>query len=601
LVLFFLIEGVTMQLKYNLFNKIKLGNTSLFILIAAVIGILSGFCNLIFVWVTELSHKFFFEFIGNNLLHIDKGGWHALLIPIILIAGALILIPLSLSFPGLVNGYGFPKFLEEIHLKMSKISSKRLFANTFAAAITIGSGGSAGREGPIAQIGGTIGSLVSRAFNFSVKRTKVLIGCGVAGAIAATFNAPIAGVLFAEEIVFLGELKLNTFSLFVISSVAGTAVSRIFNGSQSIFHAPHYQLKSMHELSLYFIMAIIIGIVSSLYIKFYYSIKRLFKKLTLHKQGKPIIGALMVGSIGILIPQILGDGYHIIQEMIGNKAISYSIVFLLFLFLIKIAATSLTIGSGGAGGMFAPSLFIGAVLGRLCGEIFAIALPAMHISPEAYAVVGMGALLAATTHAPMTAIFLLIEITASYDVILPILLTSIIGTIISQKLSPESIDTKYFSENKIIIEGAKEASLLKFHRVSEIMKKGNFTAPENLNLEKFIDVIENDSPTNFPIVNSKGEITGILNLNSLKSFIFREDLWQLLLVSDMTIEDFPYSFENEDLFSVLEKFDKSEVDDMPVITDDKKVTGIISRSALMSFLRKQMIAYNQHEAPISEL
>lgn len=590
-----------MHLKNNIFNRIKLGNTTLFILLAAVIGIISGLCNIIFVWTTEMSHKFFFEFIGNGILHIDKGGWHTFLIPIILVIGAIILIPLSLTFKGLVNGYGFPKFLEEIHLKMSHISSKRLFANTLAAAITIGSGGSAGREGPIAQIGGAIGSTMSRIFKFSVKRTKVLVGCGVAGAIAATFNAPIAGVLFAEEIVFLGELKLNTFSLFVISSVAGTAVSRIFIGSESIFHAPHYQLKSMHELFLYFIMAIAIGVVSSLYIKSYYSIRKFFKKLSVHKQSKPILGAFAVGTIGIMIPQVLGDGYHIIQQMIGNKTVTYTIVFLIFMFLVKIFATSLTLGSGGAGGLFAPSLFIGAVLGRFCGEIFAILLPSMNISPEAYAVVGMGALLAATTHAPMTAIFLLIEITASYDVILPILLTSIIGTIISQKLSQESIDTRYFTENNIMIEGAKEAALLKFHKVEKIMKTGELTAPENLDLKSFIDVIENDSPTNFPIVNDNKEIVGTLNLNSLKSFIFREELWQLVLVADMMVEDFPFALTNEDLFSCLEKFDKFEVEDMPVITNDNKVVGVISRSSLMHFLRKQLIAYNQHEAPISEL
>jgi CIC family chloride channel protein len=233
--------------------------------------------------------------------------------------------------------------------------------------------------------------------------------------------------------------------------------------------------------------------------------------------------------------------------------------------------------------------------------LFAIALPSMNISPEAYAVVGMGALLAATTHAPMTAIFLLIEITASYDVILPILLTSIIGTIISQHLSVDSIDTKYFSENKIMIESAKEAALLKFHKVAEIMKAGNFSAPENLTLKNFIDLIENDSPTNFPIVNGKGKIAGVLNLNNLKSFIFREELWQLVLVSDMMLEEFPFVLENEDLYSCLEKFDKYEVDDLPVLDNEKHVVGIIRRSSLMSFLRKQLIAYNHHEAPISEL
>lgn len=590
-----------MQLKYNIFNKLKIGNTTKFILIAALIGILSGLCNIVFVWTTEASHTFFFDFIGNNIFHIEKGGLHSLLIPLILILGAIILIPLSLTFKGLVNGYGFPKFLEEIHLKMSNISSKRLFANTLAAAITIGSGGSAGREGPIAQIGGTIGSLISRLFKFSVKRTKVLIGCGVAGAIAATFNAPIAGVLFAEEIVFLGELKLNTFSLFVISSVAGTAVSRIFNGSESIFHAPHYQIKSMHELLLYFLMAIAIGIVSSLYIKSYYSIRKVFKKLSVHKQAKPIVGALAVGIIGIMIPQILGDGYHIIQQMIGSKTITYSIILLIVISLVKIFATSLTLGSGGAGGMFAPSLFIGAVLGRAFGEIFAILIPSMNISPEAYAVVGMGALLAATTHAPMTAIFLLIEITSSYDVILPILLTSIIGTIISQKLSNESIDTKYFSENKIMLEGAKEAALLKFHKAEEIMSKKCFTAKENITLQAFIDLVENDSPTNYPIVNNEEKIVGILNLNSLKSFIFREELWQLVLVTDMMVEDFPFAKFDEDLYSCMEKFDKFEVDDFPVLNNENKVVGILSRSTLMSFLRKQLIAHNQHEAPISEL
>ncbi|NOZ12836.1 MAG: chloride channel protein [Acidobacteria bacterium] len=590
-----------MQSLYAYLKRFKIGNTTFFLVIAALVGLLAGIGNIIFVEAVEHSQWFFFDVIGKNLLHLQQGDWHRFLIILLPVLGAILLIPLAKLFPGLVSGYGFPKFLAEVHLKMARINPLRLIANTLGAAITIGSGGSAGREGPIGQIGGTIGSVVAKWLKLSTKRTQVLVGCGAAGGIAATFNAPIAGVLFAEEIVFLGEMKLNTFSLFVISSVVATAVSRTYYGAESIFHAPNYIIGGPTEFVLYAILGVLIGALGALYKRSYYTTWTFFQSLEIPKPLKPVIGALLVGILGIFMRDVLSDGYDVIRGLINGNLMDYSLIFLGFLVFGKILATSLTLGSGGAGGMFAPSLFVGAALGAFSGKLFSILFPAMHISPGAYAVVAMGAFLSATTHAPLMSIFLLTEITGNYSVMLPIMIASIIGTTVSQKLFHDSIDTHYFTLKKIPIKHALETAALHGYRVRDIMDPKPASIYEGASLQAFVDGLNTHQLTNLPVVNDENVVVGTLSISDVKSFLFHDNLWRLLVVSDIMREDFTYLTESEDVLSAQEKFDFLDIEDLPVLDENRKLKGMLTLNRLTRFVRKKTLEDRSYEASISEL
>ncbi|RLE16583.1 MAG: Cl- channel voltage-gated family protein [Acidobacteria bacterium] len=590
-----------MQSLYGYLKRFKIGNTTFFLSVAALVGLLSGIGNIVFVEAVEHAHWFFFDVVGNNLLNLQQGGWHRFLIILLPVSGALLLIPLAKLFPGLVNGYGFPKFLAEVHLKLARISPLRLIANTLGAAITIGSGGSAGREGPIGQIGGTIGSVVARWLKLSTKRTQVLVGCGAAGAIAATFNAPIAGVLFAEEIVFLGEMKLNTFSLFVISSAIATAVSRTYYGAESIFHTPNYIIGGPMEFPLYALLGILIGIFGALYKRGYYTTWEFFNSLRIPKALKPVLGAFLVGIIGIFMRDVLSDGYDVIRGLINGNLMNYSLLFLGLLVLGKILATSLTLGSGGAGGMFAPSLFVGAALGAFSGKLFALLFPAMHISAGAYAVVAMGAFLSSATHAPLMSIFLLTEITGNYSVMLPIMIASIIGTTVSQKLFHDSIDTHYFTLKKIPIERARETAALHGWTVGDIMDSKPTCIYEGASLQAFVDGLNAHQLTHLPVTNKDNKVVGILSISDVKSFMFRDDLWRLLIVSDIMRDDVTYLSESDDILSAQEKFDFLEIEDLPVLDEDKNLRGVLTRNRLTQFIRKKTLEDRSYEASISEL
>ncbi|HDL98279.1 MAG TPA: chloride channel protein, partial [Desulfobacteraceae bacterium] len=404
------------------------GENTRLIVTAAFIGIIAGVAIIVFRETEALVHEYIFV-NGYELLRIGEGGWRRFLLPLLPISGMVLLIPLSLLFPGKVNGYGFPKFLRKVNLENGVIRARTLGIKIIAASLTIGTGNSAGVEGPIAQIGGTLGSQIGQLSRVSGKRMKVYVAAGCAGGIAGIFNAPIAGIFFAAEIVLLGSYEISSFAALVIASALATVVTRAYYGAVPIFPIPDYcMVNPFVEMPLYAVMAVIVGLLAVVYIRFFYYVRDKFRALPVHEQLKPIIGGLMVGLIGIVFPQVMGDGYKVIETTLAGQG---TIGVLMALVVLKAVATSITLGSGGAGGVFAPALFIGAVIGGAFGGIVHYLLPAYTASAGAYATIGIGAFLAASTHAPLTAIFLLFEMTGNYMIVIPVMLTSIVGTIVA--------------------------------------------------------------------------------------------------------------------------------------------------------------------------
>ncbi len=585
----------------KIIEKFTKNTTTYFLLIAAIVGFLSGVGNFLLVTFTKAAHYLYFTVIGKGVFHIDQGGANKFFIILIPVLGAISLIPLFNILDGIGKGYSFPKFIAEVHLKMGKVKVKRLFAALLASSICIGSGGSAGREGPIAVIGGVIGSYLSKLLNLKGRRRQILVGCGVAGGIAATFNAPITGVLFAEEIVFMGEMKLNTFSLFVISSVASTTFTRAFLGQESIFKPPAYLFDSVYQLPLYGLLGVFVGMLAAFYKKSFFSIEDYFDAGKIDWKLKLIVGAFLVGIMGFFMPEVLSDGYDVIHDLIYFSHPKFTIIFLFFLLVLKIFATDITLGSGGSGGLFAPSLFIGAVLGALCGSIYQEMFPNLLIEPGAYAVVAMGAFLAASTHAPLTAIFLLLELTSNYQVILPIMLASIIGTIVSMAFEKESLDTRYFKKNKVPLEHAKELMFLKSIKILEIMRKDFVAVQRSMTLGQLVELIKESPFLSFPVVDDKQRVVGMITLNDIRAFMFDSELWKLVIVDDIKQENFYYLTVEDDLSKAQELFDFYDIDEIPVVDNDMVIKGIITRHDFVNFSRKRFLVEQSHESTISEL
>ncbi|NOY13852.1 MAG: chloride channel protein [Deltaproteobacteria bacterium] len=558
------------------------------IILAVVIGLLGGLGNYLFRRTIELVHWLIFE-QSLEFFHISLEYWSVqrLLVMFLPVVGALLLIPLWLLFGKDLKG-GFAGFLVKVNLQGAKLRFRPLFTRGLAAAITLGAGGSAGQEGPIATIGGIIGSQFGKMFKVSGDRLKVLVACGAAAGVAATFNAPIAGVFFATEIVLLSSFELASFTSIVIASGMATVVSRALLGNKSELVAPPYFMSSLWEIGLYLLLGLVIGGLAAGFIDLHVRIKDQIEGIKLPRFAKLLLGALVVGMIGTIFPQVFGNGYEFMGKVLFGHHTWY---LLLMLVLVKMVATSITLGSGMPGGMFAPCLFLGAVAGGAFGQLVTFVFPAAGLSAGAYALVGMGAFLAAATHAPMTAIFLLFEITDSYEVIIPIMLTCVIGTSIARHLKKDSLETAELSRAGIDLEAGKERNIMKALSVGEVMLHRVETVPENMTLGAFAKFIEQTHHTNFPLVNELGELTGIISVQDFMGVVFEKDLMDLVVVKELATTDVISVHPEEDLDTAMRKIGYRNIEQLPVVDREthRKLYGIISRRDMVSAYNRALM------------
>ena len=556
------------------------------VLIATFIGLVAGGANIIFRMVVELVRRQIFV-RGHELLAIGQGGWHLLLLPLIPMAGMVLLIPLSLLYPGEVNGYGFTKFLRQVNLEGGIIRFRTVVLKILSCSLTLGTGGSAGVEGPIAQVGGALGSTLGQFFRVSGVRMKVYIAAGCAAGIAAMFNAPIAGVFFAAEIVLLGTYEIGSFAALVIASAMATVVSRAYYGVAPAFPVPPYQLVNpLVEVPLYSVLGVIMGLIAVFHIKVFYTVRDRFAVFTLHPQLKPIFGALLIGIIGIAFPQVMGDGYDYLTAVLDGHGLVLIMAVLIFL---KIIATAITLGSGGAGGVFAPALFIGGMVGGTFGGLVHLWLPGHTANPGAYAAVGIGAFLAAATHAPLTAIFLLFEMTGNYRIIVPIMLSSIIGTMVAARLNHDSIDTVDFSREGIDIHEGRETAVMRSIKVGSLITEDVDFISEEANVDQLLTIFSMaQSGFYFPVVDATGRMTGVVSLQDVKSILHDEELRLSATVGNICARKVVVLTPDETLYDAMRIFDSMGIEEIPVVEspDNRWVVGMLKR-------RDAIAAYNR--------
>ncbi|HXV20404.1 MAG TPA: chloride channel protein [Desulfuromonadales bacterium] len=569
-------------------GRFRISENTFMAILAVAIGFASGLGNYAF---RKLIDFFQWSVIGQGsaMFQISFEEWSLsrLLVALFPVAGGLLLIPFYIFFAKDLR-FGFSRFLELVNLKGAKVPGRTIFTRGVASAITIGTGGSAGQEGPIAQIGGAIGSQVGQSFKVSGDRLKTLVACGVSGGVAATFNAPIAGVFFAQEIVLLSSFELSSFTSIVIASGMSTVISRALLGNTPAFAVPPYVLSSAWELIFYVVLGVVVGLLATSFIDLHFRIKDRFTALPLHPLAKPVAGGALVGVIGIFLPQVFGNGYQFMETVMHGQGAWYLLAALV---LFKALATSITLGSGMPGGLFAPSLYIGAVAGGTLGKLLQMLFPGMVSSPGAYALVGMGAFLSAATHAPMTAIFLLFEMTASYEVIIPIMITCVIGTTICRHFKKESLETFELAREGINLEAGKERNIMKALRVGEVMVRDAEAIPEGMTLREFTRFIAHTRHTNFPLVGPDGELTGIISVQDFMGVVFERDLMDLVVVKELATLDVITVFEDDDLDTAMRKIGYRNIEQLPVVDREtgKKLVGIISRRDMVSAYNRALM------------
>ncbi|MBN1247815.1 MAG: chloride channel protein [Anaerolineae bacterium] len=477
---------------------------------------------------------------------------------------------------------GIPAILEANALRGSRLRGRLVWAKLLATALCIGTGGSAGRVGPIAQIGAALGSQIGQRFHLTDERIRNLVACGAAAGIASTFNAPIAGVIFALEVI-QGELTETFFSTILISAVTSSIVSRSVLGADVAFTVPAYALEQPLELAFCAVLGGLAALVAWSFITTFYATKDITARLRpLPDPLRPALGGLLLGVLALAVPQVLGGGFaQISQALRGQLALPLMAA----LVLAKLLATDLTLGSGSSGGLFAPALFMGAMLGGAFGEALHLLLAGsplgQALAPSgAYALVGMAAVFGAAAHAPMTALLIVFEMSGSYSMILPLMLATGIGTVVARALQRESIYTLSLARKGIPWQRGQEMDVLQNVRVDNVMTTEPVTVLKTTSLQQLASLIDQTRHRGFPVLDANGRLAGVVSLSDLEAVKAQRQEWTAQTVASIYSPDVIAAYPDESVSIALQRMGVYDVSRLPVISRDvpRHLVGMIHRS-----------------------
>ncbi|MFQ5740596.1 MAG: chloride channel protein [Acidobacteriota bacterium] len=535
---------------------------------ALVVGVGTGFGALFFRWLIKTMNTLAFS--GGKQVLEFLGPYYVALIPA---AGGLVVGPLIYWFAREAKGHGVPEVMEAVALKGGRIRPVVVLIKTLASATCLGTGGAAGREGPIVQIGSAFGSTVGQSLRMSDDRIRMLVTCGAAGGIAATFNAPVAGVIFALEVI-LGEFAIRHFSAVVVSSVTASVIAQVFLGNAPAFEVPQYALQNPWELVLYVVLGVLAGVVGVGFIRMLYWTEDLFDAWRFPEYMKPALGGLGVGLIGVYAPQIFGVGYETIGQVLHGQLL-FSTLVLLFL---KMLATSLTLGSGGSGGIFAPSLFMGSMLGSAFGGVASRLLPGLVAPSGAYALVGMAAVFAAAAHAPITAIIILFEMTGDYRIILPLMLSTVISVLLAGRLETESIYTLKLARRGTRLQQGRDIDVMQGVRIAEVMTIDTAPVPASMKIGELVHHFQSHQRHAFPVVDQDHSLFGIVSLQDLTRALAGGET-SALSAGDIATRSTVTVHPDEPMWVALQKLGPRDFSSLPVVDreDPHKLLGVVRR------------------------
>jgi CIC family chloride channel protein len=511
--------------------------------------------------------------------------WRRLVAPAL---GGAIVGPFLHYFAREARGHGVAEVMEAVARRGGVIRRRVVTVKTLASAITIGSGGSVGREGPIVQIGSALGSAIGQLLRLPTRGVRTLVGCGAAAGIAATFNAPIAGALFAAEVI-LGDFATARLAPIVISSVVATVASRAVLGDTPSFGVPAWELVSPWELVAYALLGVISAGVGVGFGSALSAAERGFERLRIPDPAKAAVGGLLVGAIGTQLPHVFGSGYGTINLALQG---ALPLAVLALLLVAKTAATSITLGSGGSGGVFAPSLFLGAATGGAFGGVVHAVFPDATAGSGAYALVAMGAVLSAASHAPITAIIMIFELTQSVSIIPPLMASCVIATMVAVLMRRESIYTMNLVQRGVDLHAEKDPNVLRALVVRDLVDREPELVPAAAPFQQVLDLVVRSRHSEFLVVDPAGALRGAISVAQLRRLLFEGDALRHVVVAEDLVEPEPATVrESDDLDSALQLFSQAGVAELAVVSDDdpRRVVGVLHERDVVEAYHREML------------
>lgn len=557
------------------------------LLIAVTIGALAGFAAVAFRWLIEWEQSLLWP-AGADFLHQYSSApwWLKVGIP----AGAgLMLGPLILHFAPEARGTGVPEVMVAINQKDGIIRHRITAVKSLVTAGFVAAGNSVGREGPTVQIGASIGSSITQLFGLGPEQRKLAIACGAAAGIASIFQAPIAGTMFVVEIL-LFDLEVGSLSSIVIAAVTGTVVSRFFWDRDALFEIPFFFMKQPVELVFYFGLGIAAGFFSLLFLWAISRTDQLWKQLRIPLWLTPCIGGIIAGCIGLMVPEALGLGNATMRSSLdGSLLLTAVLIFL----PAKLICTAVCVGSGMSGGIFAPSLFQGAMLGSLFGHLVTTVWPHAPLSPSHFALVGMGAVVAGTTLAPITAIMTIFELTYNYETVLPLMTACIPAIIVVRLLHGYSIYETALLNRGIRIVRGHDVNRLRAIKISDTMIREFEIIRTHTPLHDLMDLVLTSSFPHFVVLDTKDRLAGVLSLRDVRAVLLDDGQDQeSVMAADLMSKKVVTVREDQNLEDAFHIFSSRHFSFLPVVAKDapNRVVGYLKEGDLLTTYDKHILS-----------
>ncbi len=507
-------------------------------------------------------------------------GWRVVFFPAL---GAGIAVFLVRSLMHDSAGHGVSDVIKAIAMGSEGLRRRMIFSRFFGSFLTVGSGGSTGLEGPIVCIGAALGSTLGRWLNMNERHKKLLVGYGAAGAVAGIFNAPLTGLIFSLEII-IGEWTYLTILPTIIAAVSATELSRWITGNKIAFFQEIAGF-SLTSLLACFVLGALTGVISILFARSLLLWEKFFTKVSLHHSIRAAIGGLFVGTLGFFMPEVLSEGYSATQVFLTDS-IRPELAFVLLFVLLKFLACGMTLGSGGIGGVFAPSLVIGSGVGLAFGMIMH-SLPLDGVAEDAaFALAGMAGMVAGVMHGPLTGIFLVMEVTRGYSMILPLMLTASSAMVVSSFFEIGSVYTQDLIKQGSLIKRGTDRYLLHHLNIGDILDKDFITIREDMLLRNFIEEFKKARRNYFPVLNKENKCVGVVFLDDIRPHLFDRSLYDLVTMGSVMC-NLPLISLNEPVSAALDKFETSKAWSLPVVEGDKFL-GMLSKSTLFDHYRREL-------------
>jgi len=558
------------------------------LILSMIIGMLSGLSAVVLKNIVHYTHK-----LITNGFDFSMGKELYLFFPIFGITIAVLFAKYIIK----ANiGHGVSNILYSISKRNGRLKKHNMYSSMVASTFTIAFGGSVGLEAPIVLTGSAFGSYLGRLFRMNQKTIIILIGAGASGAIAGIFKAPIAAVVFSLEVLML-DLTMASLIPLLISAATAASMAYFLMGSGVLFSFHFTDDFKIVNLPWYLLLGFFTGLVSLYFTKTTLFVEKKIKSVS-KLWHRVLIGGGMVGILIFIFPSLYGEGYEFLRELINGEtkmvineslfgtphSTSIIIILLLAIVFIKVIAMALTSGSGGVGGIFAPSLFVGGIFGGVFGEIIN-QLPFVNIPVNATALVGMSGVMAGVMHAPLTGIFLIAEFTGGYSLFTPLIITATVSYLTIMYFEPHSIYTKRLAERGELLTHHKDKAVLMMMNVKSLIETNFKTIHKDDTLRGLVKVISQSERNIIPVIDSDGTFHGVVFVNDIRNIIFKPELYDTIIVDEVMFMPDPIVEPNENMESVAQKFQNSRNYNLPVVKDNKYI-GFVSRARVFSTYRR---------------